>query len=66
MDIEKIWPEAFRNHVMCSCVYFILGHVANQKHSLEYFVSEVSYDVNFTASNNKLNVRSSYNYIWYH
>ena len=44
----------------------MFGHIAIQKRFIQHSLNQMAYYVQFTAPNNKLNVKSSQGYIWYH
>ena len=43
----------------------MFGNIVTQKHSIQYSISEMVYDVSFTATNNQPNLTSLLGYIWY-
>ena len=43
----------------------MFGHIVTQKHLIWYSSSQMAYDVNLTVPNNKLQVKSLYDYVWY-
>ena len=62
LDGKKIWAETFKYYALIQ-VYFMFSYITTQKHFIQYFISQIGYDVGFTVPNNKIYVRSLYDHM---
>ena len=63
VDFEKIWDKTFLCYAL-RAVYFMLKHITTKKKNLVLSpINQLSDDVNFIPTNNKLNIKSLFGYI---